>query len=84
MDGVGADGRRVQRVRGTRRRGVPAHGYGSLALNEIGPELEAANTRLAEFINRERAYDETPAVAKADRQPRRERHQETGQRTGEC
>ena len=66
MDGVGADGRRVQRVRGTRRRGVPAHGYGSLALNEIGPELEAANTRLAEFINRERAYDETPAVAKAD------------------
>ena len=42
------------------------HGYGSLALNELGPELETAVARLAEFINRERAYDETPAVAKAD------------------
>ena len=41
-------------------------GYANLALAEIGPELEAAAARLAEFINSQRAYDETPAVAKAD------------------
>ena len=42
------------------------HGYEALALNEIGPALEAAQQRLADFVNRERAYDETPEVAKAD------------------
>ena len=41
-------------------------GYENLALGEIEQELEGANTRLADFINRERAYDETAAVAKAD------------------
>ena len=42
------------------------NGYDQLALTEIGPPLEAAAARLAEFVNRQRAYDETPAVTKAD------------------
>ena len=42
------------------------HGFGPLALDEIGPELEAAVQRLSEFINSQRSYDETPAIAKAD------------------
>ena len=41
-------------------------GFDKLALLSIGPELEAAVTRLSEFINRQRAYDETPEVVKAD------------------
>ena len=40
--------------------------YEPLALSEIGPALEAAQRRLADFITRERAYDQTPEVAKAD------------------
>ena len=41
-------------------------GFDKLYLQTIGPELQAAITRLSEFINRQRAYDETPEVAKAD------------------
>ena len=41
-------------------------GFSMLHLQDIGPELQAAVTRLSEFINRQRAYDETPEVAKAD------------------
>ena len=41
-------------------------GFEKLALQSIGPELQAAVTRLSEFINRQRAYDETPEVVKAD------------------
>ena len=41
-------------------------GFNMLHLQDIGPELQAAVTRLSEFINRQRAYDETPEVAKAD------------------
>ena len=41
-------------------------GFNMLHLQSIGPELQAAITRLSEFINRQRAYDETPEVAKAD------------------
>ena len=41
-------------------------GFDKLYLQTIGPELQAAVTRLSEFINRQRAYDETPEVAKAD------------------
>ena len=41
------------------------HTYSALALTEIGTQLETAHARFTEFINRERAYDETPAVAKA-------------------
>ena len=41
-------------------------GFGALALTEIGPQLDAAHARFTEFVNRERAYDETPAIAKAD------------------
>jgi hypothetical protein len=41
-------------------------GFTMLHLQDIGPELQAAVTRLSEFINRQRAYDETPEVAKAD------------------
>ena len=40
--------------------------FNMLHLQSIGPELQAAITRLSEFINRQRAYDETPEVAKAD------------------
>ena len=42
------------------------HGYANLALTTIGPELELAQARFAEFINRQRSYDETPEIAKAD------------------
>ena len=42
------------------------HGYENLALTTIGPALESAQARFAEFINRQRSYDETPEVAKAD------------------
>ena len=42
------------------------HTYSALALTEIGAQLETAHARFTEFINRERSYDETPAVAKAD------------------
>ena len=41
-------------------------GYENLALSDLQGDIETANTRLADFINRERAYDETAAVAKAD------------------
>ena len=41
-------------------------GFDKLYLQTIGPELQAAIERLSEFINRQRAYDETPEVAKAD------------------
>ena len=41
-------------------------GFNMLHLQSIGPELQAAIARLSEFINRQRAYDETPEVAKAD------------------
>ena len=41
-------------------------GFDKLYLQTIGPELQAAIMRLSEFINRQRAYDETPEVAKAD------------------
>lgn len=43
-----------------------ACGYDSLALGGLKARLEAASARLAEFATRERAYDETPAVARAD------------------
>ena len=45
---------------------IQLYGYSALALDQIGRNLEVANNRLAEFINRQRAYDETPAIAKAD------------------
>jgi len=41
-------------------------GFDKLALLSIGPQLSAAVTRLSEFINRQRAYDETLEIAKAD------------------
>lgn len=41
-------------------------GFDKLALQSIGPQLSEAVTRLSEFINRQRAYDETPEVVKAD------------------
>ena len=41
-------------------------GFDKLYLQTIGPELQAAVTRLSEFINRQRAYDETPEIVKAD------------------
>jgi len=42
------------------------HGYENLALTTIGPTLEGAQARFAEFINRQRSYDEMPDIAKAD------------------
>ena len=41
-------------------------GFDKLALQSIGPQLSEAVTRLSEFINRQRAYDETLEIAKAD------------------
>ena len=43
-----------------------AYGMEDLALTEIGPALIVAQSRFAEFVNRERSYDETPEIAKAD------------------
>ena len=42
------------------------YGMEALALQEIGPALIVAQSRFAEFVNRDRAYDETPEIAKAD------------------
>ena len=42
------------------------YGMEALALQEIGPALIVAQSRFAEFVNRERSYDETPEIAKAD------------------
>ena len=47
-------------------RAFQLYGYETLALGELGPQLEAAHQRFADFVNRERSYDETPEVAKAD------------------
>ena len=40
--------------------------FAELSLDELGPELVAAVRRLTDFINRQRAFDETPEVVKAD------------------
>ena len=47
-------------------RALQLYGYDTLALGELGPQLEAAQQRLADFVNREHSYDETPEIAKAD------------------
>ena len=40
--------------------------FEQLALQTIAPELQNAVGRLTEFVNRQRAFDETPELAKAD------------------
>ena len=40
--------------------------FEQLALQTIAPELQNAIGRLTEFVNRQRAFDETPELAKAD------------------
>lgn len=59
---VGAFSQYAERIVGVFR----AYGLEELSLTEIGAELGTAQRRFAEFVNRERAYDETPEVAKKD------------------
>ena len=40
--------------------------FEQLALQTVAPELQNAIGRLTEFVNRQRAFDETPELAKAD------------------
>ena len=40
--------------------------FAELSLDELGPDLVQAVRRLTDFINRQRAFDETPEVVKAD------------------